>query len=248
MRLTETETKNDSNLNDDFLKGIEMELNGMFIKNKSVMISIPCNYDFMYTKFVESLLMLNKTTRTRYAMGNQSRIDTCRNMLVENALKNNFEYILFLDSDMYPQENTLMRLLNCQKDIVGCLCFAKLPPFKPCFGMVEEGKAKAVLNFPKKMFEVDMVGMGCTLIKTEVFRKMDKPYFQFGEFGEDFTFCLKAKEKGFKIFLDASNTCYHLTMRGVGNEEYYRYMETDGFKLFQNKLKEINGIYNGVLL
>lgn len=93
-------------------------------------------------------------------------------------------------------------------------------------------------NPPNSTVEVDLVGAGCLLIHRRVLEKVDRPWFEweigrdegrrgvtppFGGAGvtkddkpqrnamsEDFTFCLKAKRAGFRIYLDTSVHCEHV--------------------------------------
>lgn len=46
------------------------------------------------------------------------RVIESRNMIIEHALKNNYDYILMLDSDVIAPENIIEELLDCEKEIV----------------------------------------------------------------------------------------------------------------------------------
>jgi GT2 family glycosyltransferase len=78
------------------------------------------------------------------------------------------------------------------------------------------------LDYPKGLIEIQGVGMACTLIKRKVLETVQKPYF-FPEpnIGEDLSFCIRAREAGYKIYCDTNLICGH-----VGNfvvtEEFYR--------------------------
>jgi hypothetical protein len=61
--------------------------------------------------------------------------------------------------------------------------------------------------------------MGAALIKKEVLEKMEHPWFRHmiidlgdvaEEIGEDFSFCVGAKQAGYKIYCDASNRAAHI--------------------------------------
>ena len=92
-----------------------------------------------------------------------------------------------------------------------------------------EGKYTPIVNFPDgALIETDVVGMGCCLIHRRVFEKIREkfprphdpefkiyPWFEWlqgwfeGQCSEDFVFCEKAKDCGFKIFVDSSTKCGH---------------------------------------
>jgi FkbM family methyltransferase len=65
--------------------------------------------------------------------------------------------------------------------------------------------------------EIEACGMGCALIKGEVFRKMPYPHFYYKEaltmrdtVSEDVYFCRKAKEHGFTVWVDTTIKCDHV--------------------------------------
>ncbi len=62
------------------------------------------------------------------------------------------------------------------------------------------------------LIECDGVGGGCLLIHRRVFDALEKPYFKCNPntfIGEDFYFCRKVREAGFKIYLDPGILCGH---------------------------------------
>lgn len=79
---------------------------------------------------------------------------------------------------------------------------------------------------PGSMVECDVVGAGCLLVRTEVFERLKKPWFNWtiGEdphnpgLSEDFYFCEKAKKAGYKILVDTSCLCGHESLLFFGNE------------------------------
>ena len=155
-------------------------------------------------------------------------IACARNALVEGAIG---DYILFLDDDTIPPINVITKLLSHKKDIVSALYFAKQEPHFPQIFLENKehkGRFDSIGEYAKdKLIEVDACGAGCLLIKREVFKKLKKPYFQFtprGEdtprIGEDFYFCKKAKEVGYKIYCDTSIICGHLGTKIITSDHW----------------------------
>jgi GT2 family glycosyltransferase len=124
---------------------------------------------------------------------------------------------------MVVPANMLVKLIEHDKDIVSALAFKRFPPYEPCiFKKCDREGTEFWLDYPKGLIEIQGVGMACTLIKRKVFETVPKPWF-FPEpnIGEDLSFCIRAREAGYKIYCDTNLICGH-----VGNfvvtEEFYR--------------------------
>jgi len=112
-----------------------------------------------------------------------------RNMIIESAFQQGATHILFLDDDMAFKPDTLYKLLEHDKDIVSGLYLARKYPHQP---MVFESAAKDgrcfayYLNGAKeRLVKVVAAGAGCLLVKTEVFKKVERPWFRLGELESD---------------------------------------------------------------
>ncbi len=73
------------------------------------------------------------------------------------------------------------------------------------------------------LIECDGVGGGCLLIHRRVFDAIEKPYFKCNPdtfIGEDFYFCRKAREAGFKIYLDPSILLGHKQRELMGYRHF----------------------------
>jgi GT2 family glycosyltransferase len=190
------------------------------------------------TEFLGSFLNLVFSNMKKYeiivSFSELFPIDTARNDLVERALKYNPDYIFFIDSDMILPDNILDDLVCMEKDIASALYFMKVPPYKP-IAKIMKGKMFCIINsIPlNQVMEVDAVGLGCCLIKKEVFEKMkekNEKMFRIEEqkindkvqlLGEDTFFCLRAKESGFKIFLNTGLICKHIG-KSLVDENFYK--------------------------
>ncbi|MDP3027455.1 MAG: glycosyltransferase [Nanoarchaeota archaeon] len=51
------------------------------------------------------------------------RLVQSRNLILDYAVKNNYDYILMMDSDVIPPKNIIQELLSCNKDIVSGLYY-----------------------------------------------------------------------------------------------------------------------------
>lgn len=78
-----------------------------------------------------------------------------------------------------------------------------------------QAKKGAILLPPGPgLLELDGVSAGCLLVHRRVFEAIEEPWFKWNEewhAGEDFYFCRKAQQAGFKIWGDPSVVCGHIT-------------------------------------
>lgn len=128
-----------------------------------------------------------------------------RNELVTTAYAHKVDYIWFVDSDSIVPEGIIEELVKMDCEIASALYFTRNAPFKPVIRELRDGKLEVIENYERdKIIEVEGVGMGCCLIKKEVFEKIDEPFFLEewnlpNPISEDLYFCRKARQAGFKI-------------------------------------------------
>jgi hypothetical protein len=167
-----------------------------------------------------------------FAATGEILVPYAREKLAEGAVEHGCDYLLMIDDDMLTPPDLFYKLVEHDKDIVAALAFTRNPDHKPVIYETLEGydtvtkqrygSTRFVLNYPKdKLVECDAVGFGAVLIKTEVFKKVSKPWF-FGMSmtGEDVTICMKAKKAGFRVFMDTSVKLGHLSDPIIVTEEY----------------------------
>lgn len=185
--------------------------------DNKLIIGLPTNGNLDY-RFASSLMGLTLTPETRVIWQVRSMIDTARNNLVTEALKTpEYTHLLMIDDDHVFKPDLAMRLLEHDVDIVGALAFKRRPEYEPCvYRMKEDNNYYPI--FPQIFQEVDIVGTGAMLIKLEVFKQLQFPYFEtyytkdnkHKHFSVDFDFCIKAKKKGFRIFVDPAAAIDHI--------------------------------------
>lgn len=205
------------------------------------LIAVPC-MDQVPAPFCNSLAVLKKVGDCTLVMKCGSLIYAARNELAALAIQNEFDYVLWLDSDMVFPPDTLERLMVTMRehdlDIVTGLYFRRVPPYSPVlFDRLEYETANVTSwsefeSIPPTLFEVGGCGFGCVLMKTDVFldvqAKFGNMFAPIGNNGEDVAFCIRARECGFKIFCDPTVICGH-----VG----YSVVDDQFFKVFCSKEK-----------
>lgn len=194
-----------------------------------IMIGIPMTWNFMYGDFFLQFLRCQADWSGEYAprvmIQTEHMLDDCRNSIVKEALDCGATHLWFWDADILPPVNalkTLMGHVNSGKDIVGLLCMMRTYPFYPIvFKENPKNRYAPIIihDYEKGVIPAYATGTGCVMINTNVFRKMEYPWFKFEEdpnnpgekISEDLYFCRKANDLGYKLYVDTIHTCGHLT-------------------------------------
>lgn len=188
------------------------DLSAWQAKPVKLAILVPCREN-MYSLFTASLVELVKTTTMAgidvHVIYDQSTILLSqREKLAKQAISMNSDYALWLDSDMLFPSTAALRLLNHKQDIV-CSNYMKRSVPLQTVAYPERGNWEnwLPLEGDQELQEVEGIGMGCMLMKTEVLKNIEPPYFNFeyrdGDWhGEDFYFQQKLRNAGYKILVD----------------------------------------------
>lgn len=190
-----------------------------------VLIEIPHTGSFPW-QFVHSFPLMMVTAmqnniNIEYELRGHSLVYDAREGAAKYFLESDNDYLLFLDSDMMPSRDMLLKLIEHDKPIVSALAFRRVPDYEPCiFKIVKDERVEMYRDYPKGLIEVAGVGMACTLIKKEVFEKVPQPWFTPGKLGEDLSFCRRANEAGIPIYCDTNLICKHVGSYEVGEEHY----------------------------
>ena len=104
------------------------------MKEKKILIAVPC-MDQLPARFAQSLATLTKVGQCAIAFQISSLIYHARNDLAKKAVKMDVDYILWLDSDMVFEPDTLERLMKHMEQpgvaMVTGVYFRRVPPFSP---------------------------------------------------------------------------------------------------------------------
>jgi len=195
------------------------------VTNFKLAIGIPLSFPMVHSEFFESYCMMEKGEHVLIRSKGGS-IDVLRNGIVKLAQSAGCSHLLMFDTDMIYEVDTVKKLLDCDKDIVGALCFKRSPPFNPF--MIKDGKGIEEWE-DGSLVEVDRTGTGCLMIKMQVFDDIPSPYFQtlidndgMVTLGEDYNFCDKAREAGYEIYVNTNVQAEHLSEMRI-NKDFYRY-------------------------
>lgn len=184
-------------------------------------------------------ILTKETTTTAWAFGFKNlqipgsfvgysgmTFDHGRNTACKKLLELGWDYIFFLDDDVIPPPDAILRLINHKVPIISGIYYRRNLPITPVMlRNIPEGR-QWVTEYPTNtLIEVDFVGAGCFLIHRSVLESLpplspkchwfewrcdreDLPASQ--QMSEDFAFCEHARNHGYKIMVDTSVQCKHV--------------------------------------
>lgn len=205
-----------------------------------VMIAIPC-LDKIETQTVKSLINLERPEGCEVSVEfmESSLVYLSRDRLGVMALEGEADYLFFLDSDMTFAPDMLQKLLEdaeSGKDIITALCFRRRPDYNPAIwkklrpGMPGESVVETYDDYPEgDMFEVEACGMAAVLIRTkvlkDVFEKEKALFAPIPGYGEDVSFCLRARRAGYSLWCDSRIRIGHIATTIVTEDTYKAYRQ-----------------------
>ena len=182
-----------------------------------IIIGVPC-MEQVSASFCKSLAMLQKTGHEiAFDFAINSLVYDSRNRIAARACEaGEADYVMWFDSDMVFEPDTLLKLLKADKDIVSGLYWRRSPPFTlVAFDKCDlETGDWTQQEEPEELTTCEAVGFGCVLIKVEVlydvFNRFRTWFQPMKGFGEDLAFCWRARQLGYEIWLDPSVRCGHM--------------------------------------
>lgn len=202
------------------------------------LIAIPC-MDMVHTAFFRSIISMQRTGEVQFALSCSSLVYDSRNTLTRRAITERFDRILWFDSDMDFQPDIMQKLsarLDEGLDFCAGLYFSRKAPVKPVvykqvgyFHSEEKQevtpRAVPFYDYPKdSLFEIEGAGFGGVMMSTKlaqaVVDKYGLPFSPILGFGEDLSFCLRARELGFKLWCDSSIKMGHVGLGVISEAQY----------------------------
>ena len=193
------------------------------------LIAIPC-MDTIPVGFAESLIYLRKGQNVSVMFKPNSLVYDSRNLISLTAIENKFDRVMWFDSDMMFQPDT-MEKLSCLMDKKDCdmatgLYFKRTLQTEPVlYKEISEPKRdstgrlarqiEAYTNYPKDgVFRVAGCGFGCVMTTTQLLKDVWKffgPAFTpYDWASEDISFCYRVGKLGYDIYCDSSISCGHI--------------------------------------
>lgn len=188
-------------------------------------IAIPTKDEHVHAGVLVSICSLIASTDHEYTLDflAGSIISQVRNRLVRNFLNTDADRLLFWDSDIVPELLFISRILG-DSDICAAPCRVK-GSIDLNIGKVKDDRVHRQTSLNGSF---DVVGTGLMMVKRSVFETIPAPWFEVidhanGEaLGEDFNFCLKARDLGLSISVASISTVHY----GVAGWQYKAQMTT----------------------
>lgn len=202
------------------------------------LIAIPC-MDMVHTQFMKSLLGLDRVDDTRFSISCSSLVYDARNTISKQAIVEGYDRVLWLDSDMDFPPDTLSRLskdMDEGRELVSGIYFKRRAPVKPVLykelGYYHDDKEDSVTpiaipyeDYPRdSIFPIQGCGFGGCLVSVDLIKKVaDKyglPFSPIMGFGEDLSFCMRAKSLQVEMYCDSSVKLGHVGLGTITEETY----------------------------
>lgn len=149
--------------------------------------------------------------------------DKARNDIARKAMEQGYTHVMMVDSDVVVPNDALTYMLEGDADVV-LGCYPRKNTVTGQSELFRDGKdftdenniPYSEIEASDRRMPVKGGGMGCALIKCDVFRKLDFPWFDYVMYqdgnvlSEDLRFCEKCLHAGIAMQADARVRCGHI--------------------------------------
>lgn len=202
-----------------------------------ILIAVP-TFENIYPDTYKSIWDLDKAgNETEFEFVRGYDCATARNRIAQIALDRNFDSVLMVDNDVVLPKDALINLTDDPKEVcIGfyahrgadnlfhgntniCRLFDKNGELYFNYPLESEYTADEMRGMREAgMYKIQVHGggMGCALIKTDVFRRLKYPWYDWVHYkngrmlGEDLYFCELCKKARIPVFTDTRVACGHI--------------------------------------
>ena len=207
----------------------------------TVYIAMPCYDSVKINTMLSVIKLVQQLSKSRIKVGINTMksplIHQARNYLTSAFLTTEYQYLLFIDSDVEFEPESIVRMLVAKKEIICTPYRVKAEKLDKHIYTVEFKNPKNIPIQPGGLVEIEVGPTGLMLIDRKVFEKIMKKYpylkiknkatptadkshefyynfFDFGfkdgyATGEDISFCRLARGSGFNIYANTQSTTQH---------------------------------------
>ena len=202
------------------------------INNFKFAIGFLCSWPHIPFPFFHSFVQMERPEFVPLIATN-GPVDGLRNKVIEDAKKLGVSHLFMPDMDQTYPVNTITKLLAHNLPVVGAKVHRRYPPFDPLMLKGDINSYYLIEEWEDgELVEVDATGTGCLMFDMRIFYDLSPPWFEFrpnpdperpGIVGEDMGFCSEVRKAGYKIYVDTSIQCGHLSTMEVTEELYFLY-------------------------
>lgn len=195
------------------------------------MIAVPC-MDVMPTEFVKCLVRLRPAGEIEHGFTIATLVDVARNQLARKAIEEEFDRVLWLDSDMTFPPDLLERLsddIGNNAFVAGLYCTRKRPYIPTIYKEISVTESEKGVLYPKALcyddyprdsvFQICASGFGAVLMTTDlikqVWERFGTPFERVPGFGEDISFCMRVAQMGVPMFCDSRIKLGHMAYKPI---------------------------------
>ena len=183
-----------------------------------LLIAIP-SMDTLRVEFVKSLLELTDQLNQdgvayEVKIISGTLVYTARDALARHAVNNEFDEVLYIDTDMVFDRHLFEDLHIHGKDMICGLFISRHNPYVSChFSNLDP--IDRITDFPDDIFRIAACGFGCVLVKARVLKDVlnankGKAFIPEHKMGEDVAFCKRATDCGYEIWCDPTVRIGHV--------------------------------------
>ena len=159
------------------------------------------------------------------------------NSMIDCALEDECTHLFFMEHDNLYNKDTLSRLVEQDKDYVTGYYTFRNWPYDPIPVVMQKNQTYRFEYIPhkdndKSLIEAELGCLGCSLIKTEALKRVEKPYFtlQPTEDKADFllpdvVFFKKLREAGIPVLVDGNVRIGHLSHKVKLTPDNYKFFK-----------------------
>jgi GT2 family glycosyltransferase len=190
----------------------------------SGVVGVACADLGRYSQFSQCLANLVKPEGSHVQFEAGIDVAVNRRNVVRYALENEYDWVWFVDDDMLFAPDHLWRLLDHNQPIVASLYLNRKPPYYPvAYNRRYEIEGNPYWNpidldgAPSSgLADIVAAGTGGLLVRCEVFEALEyDQWFKREGAGEDMSFCRRAIEAGFPMYVDLGARMGHISNYSV---------------------------------
>jgi hypothetical protein len=137
-----------------------------------------------------------------------------RNSVVQSVIETqDVDGIFWCDSDIILPAHAITSMVITGREFITGIYCQRNPPHYPVVGTFDKRlkKFRWLVEWPdNSVVPIDGCGFGCVYTSMEIFRSVPSPWFEWKDFGEDLTMCLKAMEAQFQLYVHTGVQCGHI--------------------------------------